>query len=147
MKGQIARLVVIAIGLALGMLSLHAATAGNAPKNVVVTPLLSTSVTSSGQPIMLPAKDATVIVSTYEIAAGARLPEHKHPYPRYGYLLAGELRITNTETGHTETYKPGAFIIESIDQWHYAQNVGAGPAKLLVIDQVEHAKDNVVLRK
>lgn len=53
-------------------------------KDVTVTQLLSTTVTSSGQPIVLPQKDAQIVVSTYDVAPGATLPVHKHPYPRYG---------------------------------------------------------------
>jgi len=144
MKGRNVKLIVALAGLAL---SAHAASGKDVANNVVVTPLLSTAVTSSGQPIVLPAKDATVIVSTYEIAAGAKLPEHKHHYPRYGYLLTGELRVTNTDTGKVQIYRTGDFIVEAIDQWHHAQSIGVGPAKLLVIDQVEHAANNVMLRQ
>ena len=114
---------------------------------VKVTPLHSTAVTSSGQQIVLPQGNVQVITSTYEIAPGAKLPEHKHPYPRYGYLLSGELRITNTETGKSEDYKPGDFIVESLGQWHKAENIGTEPIKLLVIDQVEAGKSNTILRK
>jgi quercetin dioxygenase-like cupin family protein len=118
------------------------------PPSVKVDPLLSTSVTSSGQPIVLPHGHVKVITSMYEVPPGAKLPEHKHNYPRYGYLLAGELRITNIETGKSVTYKPGDFIIESLGQWHKAENIGAEPIKLLVIDQVAKNQDNnTVLRK
>lgn len=137
----------MSVGLLLVASSLQAANGDDPAKPVVVTPVLSTSVTSSGQPIALPTKDATVAVSTYEIAQGATLPEHKHPYPRYGYVLAGEIRITNIETGKSETYKTGDFIIEAIGQWHQAANIGDRPVKLLVIDQVEGAGSNVVIRK
>jgi quercetin dioxygenase-like cupin family protein len=139
--------VLVSVGLTLWALSSHAASGDDPAKNVSVKPVLSTSITSSGQPIVLPAKDPTVIVSEYEIAKGATLPEHKHPYPRYGYVLAGEIRITNTDTGKSEVYKAGDFIIEAINQWHHAENIGNEPVKLLVIDQVEHADSNVVMRK
>jgi quercetin dioxygenase-like cupin family protein len=144
MKPRIVKVAVLAAGLTLAA---YVANGKDTARDIVVTPLLSTAVTSSGQPIVLPKMDATVIVSTYEIAAGAKLPEHKHPYPRYGYLLTGELRITNTDTGKAQTFKSGAFIVEAIDQWHYAESVGAEPVKLLVIDQVEHEAANIVQRK
>ena len=51
------------------------------PKDVTVTQLLSTTVTSSGQPIVLPQKNAQIVVSSYDIAPGATLPVHKHPIP------------------------------------------------------------------
>jgi quercetin dioxygenase-like cupin family protein len=114
---------------------------------VKVTPLHKTETTASGQPIVLPRGDIEVITSTYEVAPGAKLPEHKHPYPRYGYVEAGKLRITNTETGKSADYGPGDFIVESLAQWHKAENIGTDPVKLLVIDQVKPDRNNTILRK
>jgi quercetin dioxygenase-like cupin family protein len=116
-------------------------------KTVVVTPVISTWVTVSGQPIILPQERAQVSVATYEIAPGAVLPEHKHPFPRYGYLLAGSLRVTNTETGKSEDYKPGDFILEAVGQWHRGANIGDEPIKLLVIDFVKRGESNVIAKK
>ena len=120
---------------------------GNTAAKVVVTPLASTTVTASGQPITLPQKNAQVLVSSYEIPAGATLPVHKHPFPRYAYVLAGNLQVTNVDTGKSNTYKTGDFIVEMIDQWHQGANVGADTVKLLVIDQVEEGMPSTVLRK
>lgn len=114
---------------------------------VVVTPLTSRTETASGQPITLPQKNVQVLVSTYDIAAGATLPVHKHPFPRYAYVQAGTLQVTNVETGKSNTYKTGDFIVEMIGQWHQATNVGTDPVKLLVIDQVEQGTKNTVLRQ
>jgi hypothetical protein len=50
-----------------------------ARKDVTVTQLLSTTVTSSGQPIVVPQKHAQIVVSTYDAVPGAILPAHKHP--------------------------------------------------------------------
>lgn len=116
-------------------------------KGVAVTELLSTGVTSSGQPIVLPQKDPQIVVSIYDVAPNARLPVHKHPYPRYGYVLSGELQVTNMETGRSDTYKPGDFILESVGQWHTGANIGGKPLKLLVIDIVEKGQTNTVIRK
>jgi quercetin dioxygenase-like cupin family protein len=125
---------------------LHAAQSDQPGAAVVVKQVTSTAVTASGQPITLPQKDVHVAVSTFDIPAGANLPEHKHPFARYAYVLAGTLRVTNTETGRSETYKQGDFIVEAIDQWHKAANVGADPVKLVVVDQVEGEQGNTVLR-
>ncbi len=114
---------------------------------VKMSPLLTTTITASGQPIVLPQGNVQAIVSNYEIPPGTKLPEHKHIYERYGYLLSGQLRITNTEAGKSADYKPGDFIVESLGQWHKAENIGAEPIKLLVIDQAEPGQNNVVLRK
>ena len=83
-------------------------------KDVTITQLLSTTTTSSGQPIVLPQKDAQIVVSIYDMVTGATLPVHKHPYSRYGYVLSGNLRVTNLETGQVGTYKPGDFFPESV---------------------------------
>jgi quercetin dioxygenase-like cupin family protein len=90
---------------------------------------LSTSVTASGQPIVLPQNNPTVRVPIYEIAPGAVPLEYKHIYLRYGYVLAGTLRVTYTETGKSDVYRPGAFIVEAIGQWHQGANTGIHPVK------------------
>ncbi|MER9583008.1 cupin domain-containing protein [Mesorhizobium sp. M0276] len=115
--------------------------------SVVVTPLASRTTTASGQPIILPQKNVQVLVSTYDIAAGATLPVHRHPFPRYAYVQAGTLKVTNVETGNSNTYKSGDFIIEMIGQWHQATNIGDIEVKLLVIDQVEEGAKNTELRQ
>jgi quercetin dioxygenase-like cupin family protein len=118
-----------------------------ATKPVVVRPVMSATTTSSGQPIVLPQKDAQVIVSTYDIAPGAVLPVHKHPFPRYAFVQAGNLRVTNNDTGKSEDFKPGDFIVEAVGQWHFGTNTGKDAVKLLVIDMVERGKANTVLRE
>ena len=72
---------------------------------------------------------------------------HKHPFPRYAYVEQGTLKVTNVETGASNTYKTGDFIIEMIGQWHQATNIGADPVKLLVIDQVEQGAKNTILKQ
>ena len=81
-------------------------------KDVAVTHVLSATVTSSGQPIVLPQKDARIVVSTYDVMPGATLPVHKHPYPRYAYVSSGNLRVTNREI-RSDTYKTGDFTVHS----------------------------------
>jgi quercetin dioxygenase-like cupin family protein len=130
--------------------ALYATTAGALDSSgtpVVVTPLASKTTTASGQPITLPQKNVEVQVSAYQIAPGATLPVHKHPFPRYAYVEAGTLKVTNVETGNSNTYKTGDFIIEMIGQWHQATNIGTDPVKLLVIDQVEQGAKNTILKQ
>ena len=94
---------------------------------VVVTPVFSTTTTASGQPIVLPQANAQVIVSTYDIAPGARLPVHKHPSPRYAYVLSGTLRVTEQASGKTFDYQTGQFIVEVLNAWHFGENIGTDP--------------------
>jgi len=116
-------------------------------ENVSVKQLLSTTRTASGQPISFPQKEAQVVASFYEVMPGVALPAHKHPYPRYGYVLAGTLRVTNIDTGQTDTYQRGGFIVESVGEWHTGTSIGDEPLKLLVIDVVEKGRTNVVSEK
>jgi quercetin dioxygenase-like cupin family protein len=133
------------LALTFGLILL-APPSGALERSVTIHPVLSTSVTSSGQPIVLPQKDARISVAVYDIAAGAALPEHKHPFPRYGYVLSGTLQVVNSENGKVDEYKTGSFIVESIDQWHQGANIGQEPVKLLVIDMTEGEDKNTVLK-
>ncbi|HEV2562537.1 MAG TPA: cupin domain-containing protein [Rhizomicrobium sp.] len=112
----------------------------------IITPVLSTAQTMTGQAIEVPA-NPQVIVTTVEIPPGAKLPVHKHPFARYGYVMEGTLTGTQTDTGKTFTYTPGTFIVEMRGQWHSAVNDGAVPVKLLVIDQVPiGTKSNTIVK-
>ncbi len=93
---------------------------------VVVKPVMSSSVTATGQPVVLPRGHVQVIASTYDIAPGAVLPVHKHPYPRYAYVLAGTLQVIYDDDGKTETYKQGDFILEAVGQWHHGRQCRPG---------------------
>lgn len=131
-------------GVMLAMITLGGA---KALEGVTVTPLFEKTETASGQQITLPQKDIRVVVSTFDIAPGATLPVHKHPFARYALVQAGTLKVINTETDAGTVYKTGDFIIEMIGQWHRAQNVGNDPVKLLVIDQIEGTGGNTVLHR
>jgi quercetin dioxygenase-like cupin family protein len=116
------------------------------PASTTVTVVRTATVTDAGQPIVLPPSDVRVTASIYEIPAGATLPVHKHLSARYAYVLSGDLRVTNHETGETRDYQPGDFVIEMIDTWHLGANIGADPVRLLVIDQVQGDAATVILQ-
>ena len=124
----------------------HALDSGAAAP-VVVTPVKTTAVTSTGQPLILPRQNVEVSASIYDIAPGATLPVHKHPFARYAYVLAGTLQVTNVDTGKSDIFKTGDFIVEMIDQWHRGSNIGADPVKLVVIDQIEAGAEATVLKQ
>jgi len=134
--------------ISLFLMSLPVATlADNAVSPVRVSPVATTSETASGQPIVLPQGAVRVVVSRYTIAPGAKLPVHKHPHPRYGYVEAGTLAVYDADTGKRYDYKPGDFIVEVLDQWHYGENSGAVPLELLIIDQMpKDSRSNTVIK-
>ncbi len=107
-----------------------------AAEPVVVTKLITSSQTAAGQPIALPQGPVEVTFSTFDIAPGAKLPVHRHPWPRYGYVISGTLTVKNEATGKETDYPPGGVILEMVNLWHYGENRGTEPVHLLVIDQV-----------
>ncbi|MGL5167184.1 MAG: cupin domain-containing protein [Afipia sp.] len=134
------------VGLASSASPLNADSAPVTGK-VVVRPVISATETSTGQPIVLPQKSPQLIASTYEIPAGTTLPKHKHPFPRYGYVLAGTITVTNLDTGKVENFKTGDFILEAVGQWHQGTATGTETVKLLVIDMVEKGESNTIIFK
>jgi quercetin dioxygenase-like cupin family protein len=113
---------------------------------MVVTPVAKTSLTITGQPIVLPGDNPEVTVSILEVAPGAALPQHRHPHPRYGYILSGQLRVKNADTGMVYDFHAGDFAVESRGQWHSGENPGHVPLKLLVIDQAPAGVSNIELK-
>lgn len=129
------------------MLCLGAALAGSAQadgSDVVVDPILSTTETSRGQPIVLPQGEAQVQVSRYVIPPGAQLPVHKHPFPRMAYVLSGTLIVTDVEAGTETTFAEGEFVVEMVDAWHFGRNSGTEPLELLVIDLGHEGQPNTI---
>ncbi|MFG1395782.1 cupin domain-containing protein [Roseixanthobacter pseudopolyaromaticivorans] len=139
------RSIVISLGIAALIASGIAPARGEPP--VVVKPIASSTTTASGQPIRFPPGDARVTFSEYVIAPGARLPAHKHPYPRFAYVLAGTLSVTMEATALTLTYKPGDAIFEVIDQWHFAVNDGPEAVRLLVVDTLPDGAKSTIIKQ
>lgn len=144
---SIVRTTAIGLALAASILAFaHRADTQEAAGKTKATRIFSATTTNSGQPIVLPKSNAEVVVWMYEIPAGSKLPVHKHPSQRYAYVLQGTLQVTDVENSRTWEYKPGDFIIEMRDGWHYGTNNGKEPVRLLVIDQVEKGQANTILR-
>lgn len=101
----------------------------------VTTPVLRTDRTVTGQKVAIP-HDPTVLVTTMVFAPGARTVVHKHPWADYAYVLEGTLTIHNVQDGTSFDLKPGQFLVEMQDVWHWGENAGSGPLRLLVIDQI-----------
>lgn len=138
---------VVSVVFCLAWMNAGIAAEAESREKVVVKQVASSSTTAAGDPVVLPQKDAQVVVSTFEIPPGASLPVHKHPYPRYGYVLQGALTVTNTETGKAEVFKTGDFILEAVGHWHRGGTSSKIPTKLLVIDLVEKGQNNTVLKE
>lgn len=115
-------------------------------KSAVITQIARTHTTIIGQPIVVP-PNPDVVVSLATFPPGAKIVEHRHPYPHLVYVLDGVLTVTNTQTGKSFDARRGEFIAEMQDTWHYGENKGAVPVKLFVIDEVpQGTKSNIVPR-
>jgi quercetin dioxygenase-like cupin family protein len=109
-----------------------------------VSPIARTHETITGQRIVVPSRP-DVVVSVATFPPGSRIGEHRHPFPHLVYVMSGVLSVTNTETGKSFEARAGNFVAEMQDTWHYGENKGQEPVKLLVIDEVpEGTKTNIV---
>jgi quercetin dioxygenase-like cupin family protein len=131
---------------AFALISTTSADCGDLTAPVSVKPILQTEQTWSQQPIRFPSHDGSVVAALYDVAPGAVLPVHKHPFPRLGYVLSGTLKVTDLDTGQSKTWKAGEFIVESLDQWHEGASIGQTPLRLLVIDLIENGAKNTIIR-
>lgn len=134
--------IVLALASLLASAALPAGSA-SAPQ-MTANVILNTTTTGTGQPIVLPSGRVRVIGTIVDIPPGYAPGYHRHPYPRYAYVLAGHLDVQD-EHGATRTYGPGQFFIETVDGWHRPHVEGSVSVKLLVIDQQpEAAKSNTI---
>ena len=118
--------------------------AAQAPPGAVARSVAQVDATQSGQPILLPQGPVQVTVTETSVAAGGAITPHKHPFPRYAYILEGRLRVTNLDTGTVTMLKAGDFAAEALNQWHRAEPLDGLGAKLLVIDQTPPGQGNMV---
>ena len=107
--------------------------------------IVRTTKNDVGQAITVPSGHLQLVVSTYDIAPGARLPEHKHPFERYAYVIQGDLMVEQVGSS-PRVYHAGEFVVESVNRWHFGQAIGEVPVKLLVIDQLPPGRKATVLR-
>lgn len=107
---------------------------------VRVTPLLKTSVTSSGDPVAYLRTDQPEVTAVeVEIPPGAETGWHRHPVPCYAYILAGSLEV-ELETGRTNSLKAGQALVETVGVAHNGRNRGTEPVRLVMFITGEKGK-------
>jgi quercetin dioxygenase-like cupin family protein len=99
---------------------------------VKVTPLLKTTQSWDGKPIVYPQGQAEVTALIVEIAAGARTGWHEHPVPSFAYVLEGTLEVTRG-TGEIKRLQAGDVLAEVVDTLHNGQAMDGKSVKLLVV--------------
>lgn len=97
---------------------------------VKVTPLLKTTTSWDGKPIVYPKGPGEVTALIVEIAPEGETGWHEHPVPAFGYILEGELEL-KLATGQVKILHPGDAVPESVDVLHNGRNIGEEPVKIL----------------
>jgi len=128
------------------MLAATALFAGAASAQPVSTPIARTETTVTGQPLRPPPAPFALTVTRVDLPAGGTIPTHKHPWPRYVYVEAGAIRVTNHDAGTVNDFTAGQVIVEAVDQWHEGRVTGDAPARLIVFDQAPPGAVNSVPR-
>ena len=109
----------------------------------VVTPIVRTATTISGQPLRLPQGAAEMVAASVDIPAGGRVMLHRHPWSRFVYVESGRIAVRNRDTGTTTEAAAGQALAEVVNQWHEADALDGAPARLVVIDVVPPGVVNV----
>ena len=116
-------------------------------KNVEVSKVLISSVTSNGTPLKyLQTAQPEVTVLVVRVPPGGSTGWHKHPVPVYAYMLEGTL---NVEIKGTQTcaFKKGDAILEVMNTLHNGYNSGSETATLVVFYTGAVGVPNVVKEK
>lgn len=98
---------------------------------VKVTPLIRTTTSWDGAPIVYPRGQAEITGVIVELAVGGETGWHDHPVPSFALVLEGTLEVTLRD-GRTNRLGPGQAIVEVVDTAHNGRNVGNTPVKLVV---------------
>jgi quercetin dioxygenase-like cupin family protein len=100
--------------------------------SVKVTPLLKTSTSWDGKPLVYPQGQAEVTALIVEIAAGGQTGWHEHSVPSFAYVLEGTLEVTQGD-GKTRLLHPGEILPEVVQTLHNGRALGDQPVKLFVL--------------
>jgi quercetin dioxygenase-like cupin family protein len=131
MQIMIAKLT-IKLTLTVAVLSLSAHTFALEPNAAVkVTPLLKTSTSWDGQPIVYPKGKAEITAMRVEIAPGAETGWHKHKVPSFAVMLEGSLEVS-LKDGRVKRLEAGDVLTEVVNTLHTGRNVGNTPVRLVV---------------
>ena len=114
-----------------------------AQEKIAATTLFQSAVTAAGQPIVFPKSHTEVTALMVDIPAGTDTGWHKHPWPRYAYVVSGVITVENA-AGQAKTYRAGEFFVEQINIFHHGTTTV--PTRLLVIDQDVAGKGNQINR-
>lgn len=130
----------LALALAIPVIALAADTPA-----VVSREILRTDTSVTGQPLKNAAGAGYQLVSVRTtLQPGGGIAPHKHPYPRFSYVISGRIALIDVESGVRREFGPGDAIAEPVDRWHAGEVIGSEPVELVAFDQVPTGQTNVI---
>jgi len=105
----------------------------SAEEKPVVVPLLSTGMTTVGEPLHYPAGPPHVTAAIVTFPPGAKTALHRHGVPMFAYILEGEVTVDYGDRGK-RTYHQGDALIEAMDVPHFGADIGSQPVRILVVN-------------
>lgn len=99
--------------------------------NIKVTPVMKTTQSWDGKPLVYPAGQAEVTGLIVEIAPGAETGWHQHPVPSFALIMEGTLEVT-LEDGRVRHLEKGDSLAEVVNTWHNGRNVGKNAVRIAV---------------
>lgn len=100
--------------------------------DVHITPLMKSTTTIAGQPIVYPKTDHPQVTAFIaELAPGKETGWHRHPLPGYSYLLSGTMSL-EVEGQPPRIVHAGEAVAEPVDKLHNGRSIGTEPARILV---------------
>ena len=114
----------------------------DANEAVKVLPLLKTSASWDGQPIVYPQGKVEITAMWIEIAPDAETGWHTHAVPSFAVMLEGELEVF-LKDGKSKKLRAGDVLVEVVNTLHIGRNMGSVPVRLVVfytgIEGVAHS--------
>lgn len=98
---------------------------------VKVSPLLRTTSSWDGNPIVYPDGQAEITGMVVEIAPGGETGWHQHPVPSFGVVLEGTLAVT-LKDGRVKHLHAGEALVEVVNTLHNGRNTGDKPVRIIV---------------
>lgn len=96
------------------------------------TPLIETSTTVMGEPIVYPQGKAKITTGIVTMPPGAKTGWHTHAVPLTGLILSGELTVDYGKNGK-RVYREGDSIAETMAVPHQGENTGKEIMKLFAV--------------
>jgi quercetin dioxygenase-like cupin family protein len=119
----------------------QSAAAAPAPASAPANPVQTRyDQTISGQPLTRPPEPFQLLVTKATYPRGHVITCHRHSWPRYVYLQAGRLRVTNYSARQIREFRAGDILVEAIGQWH--QGDVLEPVTLVAFEQVPPGGEN-----